>query len=1199
MNTTNLDKKYKIIFESIVEEKECADIIKNISTRGYEKIHPIMITGLAEGARTAFFAAIIRSVRAKNGFVPLIITPDEKDGLKLSNALSELGLKPLIYPLRDMVFHNITASHEFEFNRLRALSMYSGLISGEGSEYDAVICTPDALMQFTMPLDTLIKNSFVLDVDTPVNVEELCNRLTLAGYARVELVDGVGQFALRGCIVDIFSPANEMPVRIELFGNEIDRMGYFDILTQRGVENLQKVKITPTREVLASEEMRELIKKAASAQLKKATEDRVKAELAGEIEAISGGTELNFADKYISLIYENKTTLLDYAVAAAKALKLCAPVLFIEEEKACLERLRAQDFHIKSEIETLLDNFEISPRYAEYSRNVDYYEASVDKCGALLCDTFGGGKSGRALSGLYSFRTKQTVSYADNIDLLLEDIGNYKEGKFRIVLLTENDIAAKNISSLLSENGITSVLGSGVEYDIKKLPEGTCLVLSGINLMGYELTGTRFALLSMYKNQGTYSKTILSRGRRASKNRSSQEKILSYNDLTVGDFVVHASHGIGMYMGIERLSVVGVTKDYIKIKYAGSDLLYLPTDQLDMVSKYIGAHSETGTVKLSKMGGSEWVRAKTKAKLAAKSMAKELIKLYAERQRRKGFAFARDDEIQKEFEAAFEYEETEGQILSINEIKRDMESSVPMDRLLCGDVGFGKTEVAIRAAFKAVMSGKQVAILVPTTILSFQHYQTLVSRMRGFPVCVDMLSRFRTPKQQAETLRRLRRGDVDIIVGTHRLVSNDVVFRDLGLVIIDEEQRFGVAHKEKLKQISENVDVLTLTATPIPRTLNMAMSGIRDMSVLDEAPGDRFPVQTFVMEYDEGIISEAIKKELRRGGQVFYLYNNVENIDAVAVRLSRIIPDAVIAVAHGQMDKEQLSDIWRDMVSGEIDILVSTTIIESGIDVPNANTLIIDRADRLGLSQLHQIRGRVGRSSRRAYAYFTYPSNLVLSEIATKRLSAMREYTEFGSGFKIALRDLEIRGAGNLLGAEQHGQMDQIGYDLYVKILNDAVLEEKGEVKEPKFESRIDVNLDAYLPEKYIKSESQRMDIYKKIAHVENSEDLDDLADELMDRFGEIPNEADTLLYVSLARALSSKARIPKIEHNGGFISIIPDKIEPMVWAEAASKSDISLTFRMSGTPAVNYKIVNRHPLRDVCALLEAYISILENQNIS
>ncbi|MCI8387655.1 MAG: transcription-repair coupling factor [Clostridiales bacterium] len=1180
-----IDKKISLIADSILLEKELDDILKLLVERRNEAAHPISVSGLSDGARAVFYAAVIRKVREKYRLPALILVSDEKDGLKLSNALAELSLKPITYPLRDFVFHNITASHEYEHERLKALSA----LAADESAYDVIIATPDAAMQYTMPLEVLRRGTLVIDRDDQCELSELVARLEASGYVRSDMVDGVGQYSVRGGIIDIFPPYSEYPVRIELFDTEIDQMGYFDIMTQRKIENISNFTITLAREIVTTPENRADIKKAVQAQLKKASDDRVRGELAAEIEAVDAGLELEFIDKYISLVYENKTTLADYVIDAAGRCELVHPLIFIQDTNATSDRMKAYDFHITSEIESLLEKGEVSARYSDYSRHIDYYETFVDKSGALLCDAFAAG--GQKLAGMFAFRTKQTVSYADNMDLLCEDLTAYAAGKFRTVVLCENDITAKNVVTELNERGLQALKQSDENpYGILSLPEGVTLVISGFNLAGFELTATRFALLSMYQNPNSYSRTILSHSKKAKNNRSSQEKILSYNDLSIGDFVVHANHGIGQYLGIEQLTVVGVTKDYIKIKYAGSDMLYLPTDQLDMVSKYIGAHSDSGAVKLSKMGGAEWNKAKTRAKLAAKSMAKELIRLYAERQRREGYAFAEDDEFQREFEAAFEYDETDGQLNSISEIKHDMESKVPMDRLLCGDVGFGKTEVAMRAAFKAVMSGKQVALLVPTTILAMQHYQTILSRMRGFPVKCDMLSRFRTPKQQAETLRRLRRGEVDIIVGTHRLVSSDVVFKDLGLVIVDEEQRFGVAQKEKLKQIAGNVDVLTLTATPIPRTLNMAMSGIRDMSVLDEAPGDRFPVQTFVMEYDELIITEAIKKELRRGGQVFFLHNTVDDIDAVAMRLSKSVPDARIATAHGQMDKEQLSDIWRGMVMGEIDILISTTIIESGVDVPNANTLIIDHADRLGLSQLHQIRGRVGRSSRRAYAYFTYPPRLTLTEIATKRLSAMREYTEFGSGFKIALRDLEIRGAGNLLGAEQHGQLDSIGYDLYVKILNEAVLEEKGEKPKEKFESKVDLSLDAYLPEKYIKSESQRMDIYKKIAHIENMEDLDDLADELQDRFGEIPRQADTLMYVSLARSLCSQARIPKIEHKGQLISIIPEQFDPVRWAEAAAMSNVQLTFQMAGRQCVNYKIKNSRPLYDICDVLKNYL---------
>ncbi len=1184
-----------IISESILLENEFGDFLKNVSARRHEAARPILVNGLSEGARAIFYAAAIRKIRPLTGIPALLLVPDEKEGLKLRNALSELGLKVLNYPLRDFIFHNITASREYEHERLRALSALVVDAADSGEEpCDVIIATPDAAMQYTMPVEILRENLFRIDLTHPCDLEGLIGRLEAGGYKRCDMVDGIGQYSVRGGIVDIFPPLCENPIRIELFDDEVDQIGSFDIMTQRRIENIECAAIMPAREIVCTGEGRDAIKKAAKSQLAKAKDERVRGELAAEIEAIDGELELGFLDKYISLLYEKRTTLADYfsEAAALAGGEIRTPLVFLQETNACNDRMKAFGFHIQSETESLLEKGELAARYADFARGEDVFEVFLDKSGAVFCDTFTSGHSGRRLSGMYNFRTRHTVSYADNMELLCEDLAGYVSGKFRTVVLCENEIAARNVISELNERGLQAVRQSREKpYGILTLPEGVVLVLSGFNLSGFELTGSRFALLSLYQNPNAYSRTILSGSRKGHKAHSSQEKILSYNDLTVGDFVVHAAHGIGQYLGIEQLTVVGVTKDYIKIKYAGSDLLYLPTDQLDMVSKYIGAHTEGGAVKLSKMGGTEWVKTKSKAKAAAKNMAKELIKLYAERQRREGFAFHPDEDFQREFEAAFEYEETDGQLQSIGEIKRDMESRVPMDRLLCGDVGFGKTEVAMRAAFKAVMSGKQVAILVPTTILAFQHYQTLLSRMRGFPVKVDMLSRFRTPSQQQETIRGLRRGDVDIIVGTHRLVSKDVVFKDLGLVIVDEEQRFGVAQKERLKQIAGNVDVLTLTATPIPRTLNMAMSGIRDMSVLDEAPGDRFPVQTFVMEYDDLIITEAIKKELRRGGQVFFLHNSVEDIDAVALRLARALPDARIATGHGQMDKDQLSEIWRGMVMGEIDILVSTTIIESGVDVPNANTLIIDHADRLGLSQLHQIRGRVGRSSRRAYAYFTYPPNLSLSEVATKRLSAMREYTEFGSGFKIALRDLEIRGAGNLLGAEQHGQLDSVGYDLYVKLLNEAVLEEKGEAAAPKFEAKIDVSLDAYLPQKYIKSDSQRMDIYKKIAHIENAEDLDDLADELMDRFGEIPRQADTLMYVSLARALCSAARIPKIEHKGQTISILPERFDPMRWAKAAADSNVTLTFQMAGRQCVNYKIKGSRPLYDICEVLKCYLS--------
>ena len=733
------------------------------------------------------------------------------------------------------------------------------------------------------------------------------------------------------------------------------------------------------------------------------------------------------------------------------------------------------------------------------------------------------------------------------------------------------------------------------EYLSKKGKTLPIVTLTGEYFAGFELDSPRFAFLdlsSSSQRRGILSRMRKRRGGKVKK--SSTEAIMSYADLNPGDYVVHEAYGIGQYAGIENLSVGGVSRDYILINYAGSDKLYLPVDQLSLVSKYIGASSDRAGVKLSKMGGADWNRAKTKAKAASREMAKELIELYARRRRTKGIAFSPDSEMSAEFAASFEYEETDGQLRAVEDIKADMEREYPMDRLLCGDVGYGKTEVALRAAFKAAENGYQTAILVPTTILALQHYQTLLSRMRSFPVSVDMVSRFRTKKQQEASLRKLKRGETDIIVGTHRLISSDVEFAKLGLVIIDEEQRFGVAQKEKLKKISANADVLTLTATPIPRTLNMAMGGIVDMSVLEEAPGMRSPVQTYVMEYDDAVIAEALRKELRRGGQTFYLYNSVEGVYKIASKVESMVPDARIAVAHGRMEREELEEIWAELVRGEIDVLVSTTIIETGVDVPNANTLIIENADRYGLSQLHQIRGRVGRSTRRAYAYFTYRQDKTLSEIAEKRLSAIREYAAFGAGFRIALRDLEIRGAGNLLGAEQHGHLDAVGYDMYIKLLSEAVLEEKGETVAAPRECTVDVKLDAFLSKSYITSSAQRMEMYKKIAKISTEEDYEDLIDELCDRFGEPPRSAVNLCRIARLRGAGISAGMTKITQNDGTVRFVPESFDPALWQRlAAEYGKGMLRVGLNPEPSATVKLPPKVGVVDFCVdLLKKYIQI-------
>jgi len=1163
------------IFDRIRDEREYAGICTTLRQQlAARNPLPLLVTGMCDGARSAFYASLAADMKKEFGSGLLLIVPDEKEALKISNACAAGGLNVLTYPLRDFIFHSITASHEYEHDRLNVLT---AVLNGQ---FDLVIATPDAALQFTTPPQVLRQATLHLAMGDEYPPERLAAFFEASGYARVDMVSGAGQYAVRGGIIDVFPTAGSpLPIRIEYFGDEVDSLSTFDLLSQRRIEGIPALDIPPGREILLSPAQREELKKLILAQIKKAGDDRVREILAGELEAVTAGGELTFIDKYISFVYPEKTCLMDYFVDA--------PVIITQEWNAVQDRLKAFEFHMRQSVTELLEEGSLPPKYAEFNRWAEDYETMLAGRASLIADTFASGLTGRKLAGIFSITAKQTVSYADNIELLREDLGYYLRQGFAVTMLCENDAMAKNLRDMLAEDDLPAVIGDEPASDRRVVR-----ILAGENLAGFELTLSRFVVMSTYAAPGSYSRAVAVKKRKSSA-KSAKERIMSYNDLAVGDYIVHANHGIGQYLGLESLTVEGVTKDFVKIKYAGTDMLYLPTNQLDMVSKYIGARSEDGLVKLSRMGGAEWGKAKSRAKAAARAMAKELIALYAERLRREGFAFPPDDEMQKDFDNAFVYEETDGQLMAIEEIKKDMERTVPMDRLLCGDVGYGKTEVALRAAFKAVNGGKQVAILVPTTILALQHYQTMLSRMRGFPVAVDMVSRFRTPKQQQETLRKLRRGEIDVIVGTHRLVSKDVEFKDLGLVIIDEEQRFGVAHKEKLKQISYNVDVLTLTATPIPRTLNMAMSGIRDMSILEEAPGDRMPVQTYVLEHDDVIIAEALKKELRRGGQVFYLHNRVETIDQSAARIQAMVPEARIATAHGQMDKEMLSDIWRDLVMGELDILISTTIIETGVDVPNANTLIIERADTMGLSQLHQLRGRVGRSTRRAYAYFTYPKGMALSEVAEKRLMAIRDFTEFGSGFKIAMRDLEIRGAGNLLGAEQHGHIDSVGYDLYMKLLNEAILEEKGETVRTKTDCAVDLTVNAYIPEKYIATAAQRIDAYKKIAAIETDDDYYDIEDELSDRYGALPPSVENLLKIAQIHSLGCSMGLTGVKQNGPAVIIRPQKMDAAVWAALAGEFKGKILLNVSSSPYISYKIKKDEKLLDsLCDLFKKYIQI-------
>ncbi|MGN1047818.1 MAG: transcription-repair coupling factor [Eubacteriales bacterium] len=1145
---------------------------------------PIVASGLCEGAADALYVSLIEDVSRERGGCALLVCAEEKEAVRQKALLERFGLKCGFFIARDLTFYNITASHEYEHERLNVLC---GILNGE---FDAVVTTPDAALGYTMPMGVLSSHMLRIEYGKTLSLENTAAALVDAGYTRTELVDGAGQFAVRGGIIDIFPPSGRyltvdgkelggaLALRIELFGDEVDRMGAFEVETQRITENLDFAEIMPAREILLTDDTRSKLKKAVSERIKSCRDSRASEELTGELAAIDGGLELGFADKYISLIYPEKTCLLDYMKTGSRGL------VIIRSTSAVAERLKASEWHVHKTIEELLESGTIAPRYTDYSKPSSAFELWCDENVTLHVDSFASGMSGKKLGGLFGFRTKHMVTYGENPDLLRDDLRTYTEASYRTVLLCENETAAKNMHTLLEGEPYRAYIAvENGDFDADTLPRGSVLIVWKQYLAGYELPAPKIAVLSTNPESrtGNIRQTSLSRRK---KKISGTKKVLSYADLAIGDYVVHETYGIGIYKGIEKVTTNGVSRDYITIQYAGSDKLFLPTEKLDMVSKYIGARAEDGTVKLSKFGGGDWQKAKSRAKAAVKEMAKELIQLYARRMRQSGFAFPEDDDCQRDFEAAFEYEETPSQLTAIDEIKQDMMRPVPMDRLLCGDVGFGKTEVALRAAYKAVLGGKQVAILVPTTILALQHYQTALSRFRAFPVNVDLISRFRTQKQQQLTLRKLRRGEIDIIIGTHRLVSSDISFADLGLLIIDEEQRFGVAQKEKLKQLSGNVDVLTLTATPIPRTLNMAMSGIRDISILDDAPGDRLPVQTYVLEHEELIIEEAIRRELRRGGQVFYLHNDIESINVLAASLSARIPEARITVAHGRMERDELEEIWSDMLAGEIDILICTTIIETGVDIPNANTLIVDKAHKLGLSQLHQLRGRVGRSSRRAYAYFTYPKGMALSEVSTKRLEAIREYAEFGAGFKIALRDMEIRGVGNLLGAEQHGHLDAIGYDLYIKLLNDAVLEEKGEKPEERPDCTVNLLCDAFLPEKYVSSSSVRMELYKKIAMIENEADRDDIIDELYDRFGDMPRPAKNLLQIAYLRALAASCGVLKLEQTANEVKIFPVSFKYDIWAEVNRRCGGRMRIIMSSSPHFVYRFSGGE---DILSLLE------------
>ncbi len=1114
-----MSEEKKVLALSILDDPEAAAL----PAPGERGRFPALISRLSAIHRAHLAAAL----RLRYGRPVVVLCPDEQGASALAEDVSALTGEAVNRLFgRELALYGAEAmSRGGEHRRINALA---ALLNGDG----VTAASADAILQLAMPPEIFRRAAFDIGINDAAAPEDVTDALLRCGYSRAEQVEGPGQFSRRGGILDFFSPAHSSPVRVEFWGDEIDSMGFFDTLSQRRTENIERCSIVPAAEVLPT--FAKGGPSALAAELERLTsqyERRGSSALAAvlreDAERLASGAELPAADRYARLVYGAAHTALDYIPEDAIVL-LDQPGRFAAAAREYIKGV-AENVTSLNRAEKLI------------SRPDDYFiplDAALRRLAALplyMADSFTAGRYSPEPRSLTSIPAKQLPSYGGSASQAAEDIGGYVKAGFSVAVLAGDMRRARLLAEFLNSHGVKCSLSESLGA---LPPPGSCVITTGTLSAGIEYPGLRLAVLTDTQIAGSG----LRRSRRAGAKRklSNAERISSYTDLSAGDLVVHEHHGIGRFAGVVRMRVDGADKDYIKICYAGSDTLYVPATQLDLVSKYIGA-GENRPVKLSKMGGAEWQRTKSRAKASAKKLAAELTKLYAERSRLKGHAFAPDSPWQTEFEERFPYEETDDQLRCTEEIKRDMEKPVPMDRLLCGDVGYGKTEVALRAVMKCILDGRQAAILVPTTVLAQQHYQTAVQRFSGYPVNIGLLSRFRSTSQIKKTLSELQSGGCDLVIGTHRLLQKDVIFKNLGLLVVDEEQRFGVSHKEHIKELSRQVDVLTLSATPIPRTLNMALSGIRDMSTIEEPPLERLPVQTFVMEHDWGVLADAMRRELERGGQVYYLHNRLDSIERTALKISELMDGASVAVAHGRMDAEQLSRIMEDMSEGRIQILVCTTIIETGIDIPNVNTLIIEDADQLGLAQLHQIRGRVGRSTRRASAYFTFRRNKVLSEIAEKRLEAIREFAEFNSGFRIAMRDLEIRGAGSLLGAEQSGHLTDVGYDMYLKLLEEAVIEERGEKPERRAATTADFAVSANLPESYVPSSEQRMDLYRRIAMIRTESDADDVLDELIDRFGEPPAAVTNLVRIALLRGEAGAAGITDITQKSGELRITLD----------------------------------------------------------
>lgn len=1129
-----------LILKELEKSSKYNDFIKNLEN----KKSPIAISGLTGVAEASIIAKCLEQTKR-----PIfIITYNEIQAQALVNDLKFFTEDVAYLPKKEIITYDYVAeSKNLPYERIEILNkIYK-------KQKLIIVTSVETIKQKIISKDTLYKNVLKFKVGDRCDLEVLKQKLVDLGYQRFDLIDGRGEFSVRGGIIDI-STTESTGIRIELWGDEIDSIRHFNIISQRSIDNIEKIEIFPAHEYILETSIEKVAKNISNNVYPENISEKVESDL----EKIRNGEYISKIDRYFNSFYGKQETVLEYIDDKY--------LVFVDEFNKVIQRSENIEQDNENTIKALMEKGRIIPDSLKNYVATENLESNIEKYQTIYLDKL----DDRIKNGIerYDFKYKELNYFKSGIDLFINDINNFKKQEKKVYIVVDTKEKANKMEKLLAEYDILSIYYEKLNKTIINQDANTVIITLGKISKGF---------YSIDLNQVVMIASDLVDGTRTIKKRKSEtfkqgEKVV-FADLKVGDYVVHRRYGIGIYIGVNTITADGTTRDYLKLKYSGDDILYIPTNSLDEIRKYVGG--EELNLKLNKLGSKDWEKTTNKVRNNLRAVAKELIELYARREKSKGYAFSKDTEWQKQFEEAFPYVETDDQLRCIDEVKKDMENEKPMDRLLCGDVGYGKTEVAIRAAFKAVMDHKQVAYLAPTTVLAKQQYETFKERMKDFPIRVDVLNRFRTTKDKNRIIKEMKLGEIDILIGTHRLLGKDVEFNDLGLLIIDEEQRFGVKAKEKIKQYKTNVDVLTMTATPIPRTLHMSIVGVRDMSVIYEPPQNRKPVQTYVLEYDAEVIKEAITKELERNGQVFYLFNNVGEIALKADKISRLVPEAKVGFAHGRMTGEEIEDIMEDFVEGKINVLVCTTILESGIDIPNANTIIMENADRVGLAQLYQLRGRVGRSDRQGYAYITYRKDKMLSEVADKRLKAIKEFTEFGSGFKIAMRDLEIRGAGSLIGEIQHGHLEEVGYDTYCRILDEVLKEEQGIKVEEDIGCQIDLNVTSYIPDSFISDQNQKIEIYQDIALCKNEEDIRNVIDEIIDRFGNMPNEIENLLEISRIKQLAKEKYLTKIQSRGNSVVFTYDtnKFDNNSLSDIIKKYGNRIKFSAGIKPMITLKI--------------------------